>query len=143
MASANTLQVIENGYRNVVIRATQISDGTDGEAIKIYDASSGGVFGVAAPGGRIVYPGIFSSIVALDYDVQDMKLALRWEASVDQDVLALGSAPENFDWRSIGGLKVPTGLAGATGSITAVSLGPNIGATYTIIISIRKRIPQT
>lgn len=143
MASTNTLQVIENGYRNVIILATQVSDGTDGEAVKIYDATSSGPFGVTAPGGAIVYPGIYSSIVALDYDVQDMKLALRWEATADRNILVLGAAPEDFDWRKIGGLKVPTGLVGATGSIKLVSLSPVVGASYSVIITIRKRVPQS
>ncbi len=143
MASRNTLQVLENGYRNCVIKATQVSDGTDGEAVTIYNATSSGAFGVTAPGGQIVYPGIYSSIAALQFDTQDMKFALRWEASVDRDILVMGASPEDMDFKKWGGIVVPSGLAGATGSIKVVSLGPQVGASYSIIINIRKRVPQS
>jgi len=143
MASTNTLQVITNNYRNVVIRATQVSDGTDGESVTIYNATSGGSFGVTAPGGQIIYPGIFTKIIGLHYDVQDMKLMMRWEATADQDILALGNAPEDFDWRSFGGIRVPSGLAGATGSIKLVTKSPIVGATYSVILRLRKGVPQS
>ena len=143
MASTNTIQVLENGYRNIVIRVSQESDCTANETIKVYDATSSGSFSVTAPGGQIVYPGIYTSLVGLDYDVQDMKIALRWEATTDQDILALGSAPEDFNWSRFGGIRVPTGLAGATGSIKIVSLSPVVGATYSVILYLRKRVPQS
>lgn len=143
MASVNTLQVIENGYRNVVLKATQVSDGTDGESVTIYNATSSGIYGVRAPGGQIVYPGIYTSIIALDYDVQDMKIALRWEATADQNAIVMGSAPEDFNWRKMGGIPCPKGLVGATGSIKLVSLGPTVGATYTVLLYLRKRVPQS
>ena len=72
-----------------------------------------------------------------------MKIALRWEATTDQDILALGSAPEDFNWSRFGGIRVPTGLAGATGSIKIVSLSPVVGATYSVILYLRKRVPQS
>jgi len=143
MASTNTLQILENGYRNVVIRATQVSDGTPNESVTIYNATSSGSFGVTAPGGQIVYPGIYTSIIGLDYDVQDMKMVMRWEATTDQDILALGSAPEDFRWDRFGGIRVPTGLDGATGSIKMISQDPLVGATYSVILYLRKRVPQT
>lgn len=136
-------QVLANNERNVIIRASLESDGTNNETFKIYDATSAGSFGVRAPGGQIVYPGIFTKIVQLDYDVQDMKMALRWEATTDQDIAPLGSAPENFDWRPFGGLTVPAGLVGATGSIKVVSLNPIVGATYFLVLYLRKGVPQS
>ena len=142
MASTNTLQVIENGFRNVVIRASQISDGTDGEAVKIYDATSGGSFGVNK-GGQVFYPGIYTKVVGIDYDCQDCKIAIRWEATADQDILVFGAAPEDFDYRKFGGIPVPSGLVGATGSIKVVTLGPVVGATYSLIIRLRKNVPQS
>lgn len=140
MASTNTLNVEQNGYRNVIIRATQVSDGTDGESVTVYNATSSGSFGVSKAG-QTFYPGVHTTLVGLDYDVQDMRIALRWEASVDQDIAPLGSAPEDFDWRRFGGIRVPSGLAGATGSIKIVSLGPSVGATYTVVLYLRKNVP--
>lgn len=142
MASTNTLQVIENGFRNVVLRATQVSDGTDGESVTVFNATSSGSFGVNK-GGQVFYPGIYTKLVGLWYDVQDCKVALRWEATADQDVLVLGQAPEDFDFRSFGGVPVPSGLVGATGSLKVVTLGPVVGATYSMIIRLRKNVPQS
>ena len=142
MASTNTLNVETNGYRNIVIRATQVSDGTDGETVTIYNATSTGAFGVSKAG-QMFYPGIYTAVVGLDYDVQDMKIALQWEATTDTNIMPLGSAPEDFNWTRFGGIRVPAGLAGATGSIKIKSLQPVVGATYTVILYLRKRVPQS
>ena len=142
MASTNTLNVETNGYRNVVIRATQVSDGTDGETVTIYNATSTGAFGVTKAG-QMFYPGIYTAVVGLDYDVQDMKIALQWEATTDTNIMPLGSAPEDFNWTRFGGIRVPAGLAGATGSIKIKSLQPLVGATYTVVLYLRKRVPQS
>lgn len=142
MASTNTLNVEQNGFRNVVIRATQVSDGTDGESVTIYDATSGGAYGVSK-GGQTFYPGIHSTIVGLGYDCQDMKIRLMWEATADADILALGGSPETFKYGWFGGIRVPSGLVGATGSIKVISTAPQVGATYSIVIHIRKNVPQS
>lgn len=140
MASTNTLNVEQNGFRNVVIRATQVSDGTDGEAVTIYNATSSGAYGVSV-GGQTFYPGVHTTLMGLAYDCQDMKLRLQWEASADTDILVLGGSPETFKYRFFGGIRVPSGLAGATGSIKAVSLGPQVGASYSVLIHLRKNVP--
>lgn len=140
MASTNTLQVIENGSRNVVIRASQISDGTDGELVTVYDATSTD-FGVNIAG-NVTVPGIYTKLVGLFYDVQDMRISIQWDADTDQDILPLGSAPEDFNFKKFGGIPVPTGLTGATGSIKIKSLGPTVGATYFAILMLRKGVPQ-
>lgn len=142
MADVTTLNIEANGYRNVIIRATCVSDGT-ARTITAYDATSGGVFGVTAPGGQIVYPGVHTSLVKLDYDVQDMKLRAQWDATSPVDILALGAAPEDFDWTSFGGIRVPAGLTGATGSILLTTVDPLVGATYSVILYLRKNVPQS
>lgn len=140
MASTNTLNVEINGFRNVIIRATQISDGTDGEAVTIYNATSSGAYGVSKAG-QTFYPGVHTTIVGLSYDCQDMKMRLMWEATADQDILVLGGSPDTFKYRSFGGIRVPSGLAGATGSIKVVSYGPQVGASYSVVIHLRKNVP--
>lgn len=139
MANVKTLNVEANGYRNVVIRATMVSDGTV-DTTTIYNATSSGAFGVNYMG-QTLYPGLHSTIVGLHYDVQDMKIRLQWEATADTDILPLGSAPENFDWKDIGGLRVPSGLTGATGSIKILTVDPQVNSTYFVVIYLRKNIP--
>lgn len=133
-----------NGYRNVVIRASLDSDGSGLNAFKLYDASLAGAFTIMAPGGQIVAPGVHSTLVALDYDVQDMKINLLWDAvPTPESILALGSAPEDFDWKRFGGIRVPAGLAGATGSILITTINQAAGSTFSLIMGIRKNVPQS
>ncbi len=137
------LRTMINGYRNVVVRASLVSDGSGLTAYKLYDASSAGIYSVIAPGGQIVYPGIHSKLVGLDYDVQDMKINLLWDATTPESILALGSAPEDFDWKRMGGLPVPPGLVGATGSILITTINQAPQSTFALILYIRKNVPQT
>lgn len=141
MANANTLQVLANGRRNIIIRASQVSDGT-ADTTTIYNATSTGAFGVTIAG-QTFYPGIYTKIVGLDYDVQDMKIALQWEATADQDILPLGAAPEDFNWKRFGGIRVPAGLAGATGSIKVKNITAAANSTYFVILYLTKGVPQS
>lgn len=141
MASTNTLNIEQNGYRNVIIRATGVSDGT-AETITLYNATASGAYGVVKAG-QTFYPGVHTTLVGLDYDVQDCKIRLQWEATADQDLLPLGSAPESFDWTNIGGLRVPSALVGATGSIKLVTLDPMPNATWFVLLRLRKNVPVT
>ena len=139
MADAITTNVMQNGFRNAVIRLTNFSDGTGETNVKKFDATSTGAFGVTRAGSTL-YPGIHTKIWGMDYDVQDMKIRLQWEATVNQDILALGGTPESFDWRSIGGLTVPPGLAGATGSILLSTFQMMPASTYSIVLKIWKDV---
>ena len=142
MASTSVVAVETNNARNVIIRATMVSDGTNGESVTVYDATSSGAFGVTV-GGQTFYPGTHTALVGLDYDVQDMKIRVMWEATADQDILPLGSAPEDFNWTRFGGIRVPSGLVGATGSIKIVNVDPVVNATYSAILYLRKNVPQS
>jgi hypothetical protein len=139
MANVKTLNVETNGFRNVVIRATMVSDGS-ADTTTVYNATSSGSFGVSYMG-QTIYPGIHTTLVGLHYDVQDTKIRLLWEATADADIMPLGSAPEDFDWRNIGGIKVPPGLTGATGSIKVQLVDPMVNATYFVLLFLRKNVP--
>lgn len=138
------LRVEENNYRNATIRASLTSDGSGLSAYKLYDASSGGAFGVTAPGGQTVYPGIYTRISAFDYDVQDMKIQLLWDATSPEQIAALGSAPEDFGWgRRFQGIRVPPGLVGATGSILITTINQAPNSTFFLRLYLRKGVPQS
>ena len=128
-----------SGYRNAIILATLVSDGTGLTNYKIYDATSGGAFGVNQ-GGQTFYPGIHSTLIGLDYDVQDMKINLLWDATTPQSMLPLGSAPEDFVWKDFGGLKPPS-IAGVTGSILITTINQAPNSTFFVRLHIRKNIP--
>lgn len=142
--TANVVVTTEaNGYRNAIVRVALRSDGTGLTNYKIFDATSSGAFGVTAPGGQIVYPGIHTSLVGLDYDVQDMKINLLWDATTPQSIMPLGSAPEDFRWERFGGVRVPSGLVGATGSILVSTINQVPDSTFFLILYLRKGVPQS
>lgn len=141
--TANVVTTVEtDGYRNLVIRSVLRSDGSGLSAYKVYDATSAGGHGVTAPGGQIVYPGVHTTLVGLDYDVQDMKLQLLWDAGTPQNLLSLGSAPEDFNWTRFGGIRVPSALVGATGSILITTINQVPDSTFALILYLRKGVPQ-
>ncbi len=142
MVDAVTVNIETNGFRNIVLRCTLVSDGSGVTNQKIYDATSSGAFGVVV-GGQTFYPGVHTTLIGLDYDVQDMKVRLQWEATANQDIVAMGNAPQDFDWKRIGGLRVPSGLTGATGSILLSTLNQAPDSTFWMVLYLRKGVPQS
>lgn len=142
MAETCVVNVEANGYRNVVLRCTYLSvDGSGITAQKVYDATSGGTYGVSK-GGQTFYPGVHTTVIGLDYDAQDLKLQIQWEGSPsNQDIFALGNAPEDFDFTKFGGIRVPSGLAGATGSILVTTVNQVPQSTFTFLLHLRKNVP--
>ena len=129
------------------MRATLVSDGSGLTNYVLVDPTAAAAATVAnlsvTQAGQVFYPGTHLTLVGLDYDIQDLKLRLQWGATVNQDILALGNAPEDFDWTKFGGIRVPSTLAGATGQIliTTVNQAPN--STFALVLYLRKNIPQT
>lgn len=143
MADVPVVSVEQNGYRNVVIRATLVSDGSGVNNYKIYDATSSGTYGVNRAG-QVFYPGVHTTVIGLDYDVQDMKLRIQWEGvPSNQDILPLGSAPEDFRWYQFGGIRVPAALTGATGSILLTTVNQAPQSTFGLVLYLRKNVPET
>lgn len=142
MVDTPTVAILENGQRNVAIRASLVSDGTGLSAYKLYDATSSGQFGVQMYG-QTLYPGIYSVVAGIDYDASNMAIRLQWEATVDQDLWVLsGASAEDFDWRKHP-VRVPIGLAGATGSILMTTVGQVANSSFSLTLRIRKEIPQS
>lgn len=142
MADAVTNVVMFNGFKNVVIRFSDLSDGTGLTNYVLVDPTSSGTLGVKR-GGQTFYPGVHLKIMRIDYDVQDMKVRMQWDAGTPQDVEIFGNAPEDFDYTALGGLIVPPGLAGATGKIllSTVSAVPN--ASCNLVLRLTKGVPQS
>lgn len=142
MVDVPTNVTMTNGFRNIVLRVSLVSDGSGLTNYKVYDATSTGTFGVMKQG-QTFYPGIHSKILGLDYDVQDLKLRIQWEATTNQDVIVLGNAPEDYDWRRFGGLPCPPGLTGATGSLLITTFNQAPQSTFNLVIYLAKCVPQS
>lgn len=146
MADAVTSQLIENGPRRVVYKFTNVSDGTGESAVTKVNATSTGPLGVVVQG-QTFYPGVHLKLVDLVYDVRTMAVRIQWEASSNVDIwIASGQGAGPFMFLdSRGGFSgVPNpNTAGATGSIQFTTIGAVANASYSIVMTLIKGIPQT
>lgn len=138
MADVVDVHVEQNNTRNLILRGTLVSDGSGVVGQKIYDAASA-TYGVNIAG-QVFTPGIHTTIVGLDFDVQGMQFTMDWEATANSRIFAFGASPEDFKFHRFGGIRVPPGLAGATGSILLSTVGAAANATLFFVLYLRKNI---
>lgn len=125
MADATTLQTIIDGARNVVVKATNISDGTGEAAALKVDVStlSGNPSSV--------------SIEKIYYDISGMAVNILWDATTDVPAIVLSNGQTTLDFNEFGGLTNNAG-AGVTGDILFSTIGAALNDTYSIILHMRK-----
>lgn len=147
MADVVTSQILENGRRRIVAKFTNFSDGTGENGVVKVDATSGGPYGVVFQG-QTFYPGLHLKVVDMAYDVSDgMAVRVQWVASSAVDMwICRGNGAGPFVWLdSRAGFQgiVNPATAGATGSIQFTTAGQTTGASYSIMLTMIKGIPQT
>lgn len=122
MADTVTSQIYD-GAHNVVGHFTNLSDGTGEAAVTKIDVST-----------LVPDPDIHLVIWRVEYDVKGGGVQILWDAGADSQILFLSGASRMEDYRRFGGLRVPAGLAGATGDILFTTQGfmPNSGYTITL-----------
>lgn len=143
MADLVTSQILENGPRFIVAKFTNLSDATGENGVTKINATSSGPFGVVFQGNTI-YPGLHLAVTRVFFSVTGMALRIQWHATVNADMLIL-SQSDNWNFpgdqmRGFGGLTVPAGLAGATGSIDFTTVGAVANSAYTVIMQLTKNI---
>lgn len=142
MADTVTSQILLNGPRHLVMRFTNVSDGTGETNVQKVDAASS-ANGVIVQG-QALTPGVHLKVTKAVYDIKGMGLRIQWAATTDQDMLVLGGYG-TMDFHDIGGIQNPgtVALSGATGSIDFTTIGAASGATYTVVLHMTKGIPQS
>ena len=133
MADEVKLQTLENGPKNLIIRATSLSDGTGETAVTKLDATS------ATFANKGVAPGIYIKLRRIQYDIRNGGLRIQWDATTDEDLLVLD---ENGDLKFDPPMGVPSGLAGATGSINFTTVGFMLNSGYSVVMAFTKGVPQ-
>lgn len=125
MADAVTSQTILDGPRNVVMKFTNLSDGTGESAVLKVDVStlSGSPSSV--------------SIKRIIYDISGMVATLLWDADTDVRIVDLGGNTGVLDFCSFGGLPNNAG-AGVTGDILLTTTGHTLGDSYSIVLEMTK-----
>ena len=123
MADAVATQVIHAGEKNVVLKCTNISDGT-GEAAVTKAAAA--TYGTAL------------RIKRIHYSTDGMAVRILWDADTDVVCwLIPANQSDTLDFTQIGGLP-NNGGTGVTGNISLTTVGHTSGDTYTIILELAK-----
>lgn len=145
MADVVTTQWLENGPRYAIGKFTNVSDATGEAAVLKVDATSSGVLGVRFQG-NLLFPGIHLAVYAIKYSVASMALRIMWQATANTDMMIV-QATDHWQFlnerNGFGGLTVPAGTAGATGSILFSTLGAAQNSAYTVLLYLTKNIPTS
>ena len=132
MADAVASQTIIDGPQNVVMKFTNVSDGSGESAVTKVDVSAlqNGWRGTASTG---------FIIARIWWQCIGMKVQILFDASTDVMVIELGENQSgNHDYTSFGGLVNNAG-SGVTGDINFTTIGHSSADTYTIILYMRKK----
>ena len=125
MVDAVTSQTLVDGARNVVMKFTNLSDGTGESAVKKVDVS--GLNDAPAT----------VKIERILYDVAGMVVTILWDADTDVRCIELGANTGELDFRRFGGLINNAGT-GVTGDINFTTTGHTNGDSYSIILEMAK-----
>tara|TARA_R100000808_G_C2029805_1_gene74163 strand:+ start:132 stop:533 length:402 start_codon:yes stop_codon:yes gene_type:complete len=130
MADAVTSQTLQDGDKSVVMKFTNISDGTGESAVKKVDVSAL----QAQSGSGAACTGV--SIQQIWYECNGMSVDLLWDASTDVIAWTL-SGYGFFDFRSCGPIINNSG-SGKTGDIMFTTTGHASGDRYAIVLKMGK-----
>lgn len=137
MSDITTMQTLLNAARHLVMRFTDVSDGTGESGVLKVDATDPANGWVIQ--GQTIVPGTSLKIDKVAYSCRGMKLRMQWQANTPEDALVLGGFGElSFD--STGGIQNPGNVAlpGATGSILFSTLGASNGSSYSVELFMTK-----
>jgi len=132
MADAVTSQTLIDGGKQVVMKFTNVSDGTGESAVKKVNVSAleSSVDGDACTG--VVIERIWWQCIG-------MKVQILWDATTDAFCIELGENQSgSHDYTVFGGLTNNAG-SGKTGDIQFTTIDHTSADTYTIILYMRKK----
>ena len=131
MADAVTSQTLFDGDKHVVMKFTNISDGSGESAVKKVDVSEL----------NADINGNTCTSVAIEkiwWQCIGMKVKLFFDATSDAFIIELGENQSgHHDYSEFGGLKNNAG-SGKTGDIDFTTVGHSSADTYTITLKMRK-----
>ena len=131
MADAVTSQTLFDGDKHVVMKFTNISDGTGESAVKKVDVSAL----------ESDINGNTCTSVAIEkiwWQCIGMKVRLFFDATSDKFIIELGENQSGYhDYSEFGGIKNNAG-SGKTGDVDFTTVGHSSADTYTIILKMRK-----
>jgi len=134
MADAVTSQTLIDQDRVVVMKFTNISDGTGESAVTKVDVSA-----LSAPAGKVC-SGV--SILRIYASTEGMGVDILWDATTDVPAITLAANQAyEFMLDDFGGIWNNSG-AGKTGDIQFTTIGATAGDRYTIVLYMTKKYTQ-
>ena len=128
--TVDTVKLVD-GERNVIVRRTNVCDGTGESDAVFMDISS---FNSTLSG-----PALSLSIEKVEYDIQGFNsVRLEFDATTDDEALVLSEGQGCIDLREYGGLSDPRS-SGYTGDILVTTQGNAANNTYTIVLHCTKK----
>ena len=131
MADAVASQTIVEGPNKIVMKFTNISDGTGESAVTKVDVSAlaKGIDGATCTG---------VAIEQIWWQCTGMKVSIFFDATSDVLAIQLGENQSgHHDYSIFGGIPNNAG-SGVTGDLQFTTVGHSSGDTYTIILYLRK-----
>lgn len=123
MADAVTTQVLFSGTKILIVKLTNISDGTGESAVTKVAASTYGTN---------------LRIMKIHYSTDGMAVRILWDATSDVVAwLVPNSQSDSLDFTSFGGIANNAG-SGVTGDIQFTTVGHTSGDTYSIILELAR-----
>lgn len=130
MADTVQTNVIFDGSRRRIVQLLNSSDATGESAVVKVDVSA-----LTGPDGTAPSK---VSIQEVEYDIQGFSAVLLYfDATTDDEALYLPAGSGVKDFTNIGGLHDPQST-GTTGDIVLTTVGAAVGATYDIILHVKK-----
>ena len=137
MANVTSIQTLQDGPRNVIIKATGILDTSDVSLATLVDPAL-----LSTLDGQSTGPLPTRLIIdKISYNVESaLAVNLYWDATSDVLITSLVSSGDEVDAKSSGGI-YNTEAAGVTGKILYSTTGWSGGAvlSYTVVLECRKR----
>ena len=131
MADAVTSQTLVDNDKTLVMKFTNISDGTGESAVKKVDVSALNTNGHGQNCTNVTIDKIWWQCIG-------MKVRMFFDATSDAFIIELGENQSgHHDYSEFGGLKNNAG-AGVTGDIDFTTVGHSSADTYTVILMMRK-----
>jgi len=132
MADAVTSQTLVDGPGHVVMKFTNVSDGTGESAVTKVDVSA-----LQPNQNGLSCTGV--EIERIWWQCIGMKVKILWDASTDQFCIELGENQSgSHDYTIFGGLTNNAG-SGKTGDVNFTTVGHTSADTYTIVLYMRKK----
>lgn len=129
MTDAVTSQTIFDGERELVMKFTNISDGTGETAVLKVDVSAANPSSWGRPCDGVTLERIHASI-------NGMSVAVLWDATADVPAVILAPGMYTFKHDKI---QIPNNAgAGKTGDVMFTTIGAAAGDTYSIVLEMVK-----